>query len=151
VKQRIIPVVLLLGLAGCSSQPLDKEQALKNLKSQAEEVRQAMLEEDHQKMADLTHPTLVEKMGGKARFVQRLESMAGEMKGQGIRLKDMTFSKPSDLVESSGDVYAVVPYKMEIAGLEGAHPSYLIGVSTDRGGTWKFIDGAGVGGDRGKL
>jgi hypothetical protein len=36
-------------------------------------------------------------------------------------------------------------------GATGKQPSYLIAVSPDGGAHWKFIDGAGVGGDRRKL
>ena len=105
-------------------------------------------------MADLTHPTLVEGLGGRTKFVQRLESMAADMKAQGFHILQVTFSEPSELVEASGEVYAIVPFTLEMTApgdIPGTHPSYLIGVSKDRGANWKFIDGSGVAGDREKL
>lgn len=49
---------LLVCLAiGCGGKPLDREQALKKLKTQADEVGRAMLTPDHARMADLSHPT----------------------------------------------------------------------------------------------
>jgi hypothetical protein len=105
-------------------------------------------------MADLTLPALVEKFGGRAGYVQKLESIAAEMKGQGFRLTKFTLRDPSQLVQAAGEVYAVIPSVVELSGPGGAagrQPSYLIAVSTDGGASWKFLDGGGVGGDRGKL
>jgi hypothetical protein len=105
-------------------------------------------------MAELTHPTLVEKFGGLDQYERKLETIAGEMKGQGFGLKNFTIGEPSKLVEASGGVYAVVPFNLELTGPGGASgrkPSYLIGVSADGGANWKFIDGAGVGADRSKV
>jgi hypothetical protein len=51
-------------------------------------------------------------------------------------------------------VYAVVPTELELSGATDAEvkqPSSLIAVSQDGGAGWKFLNGAGVGGDRSKL
>ena len=153
--------LFLLLIVGCASRPEgkkgvapDEQQAVKNLKAQAAEVGRSAVEQDHAKMAELTHPFLIEKLGGRAAFVQKLESIAADMKGQGFGLKKFTMGEPSLLVPAAGQVYAVVPSEVELSGPGGAagkQPSYLIAVSTDGGIQWKFIDGAGVGGDRRKL
>jgi hypothetical protein len=129
-------------------------QALQNLKAQAEEAGRAGLTEDHEKMADLTHPTLVEKFGGRAKYVKKLESVAAQMKQEGFQMKKVTIGEPSKLVQTSGVVYAVVPMQLEMAGPRGStgkKDSYLIASSQDRGAAWTFIDGAGIGSDRGKV
>lgn len=86
--------------------------------------------------------------------MKRLEALAAEMKGEGFQFTGIKFAEPSDLVEASGEVYVVVPCELEVTQPDGSRhrqPSYLIGVSSDRGQNWKFLDGAGVGGDRDKL
>ena len=106
-------------------------------------------------MADLTYEAVVKGMGGKARFTQRLAEIAAEMTGQGFGIKDLILSEPSELIVSNqGNVYSVVLYNIDMTGpgdAKGLKPSYLIGVSTDRGLNWKFIDGGGIAGDRAKL
>src|SRR2546425_674690 len=104
---RLLICAIAIDAVGCSSKSLDRERAITSLKSQAEEVRRAILQEDHQRMADVTHPMLIEKFGGRTKFVQLLDSMAAEMKGQGFRFKEITFSEPSELVEASREVYAI--------------------------------------------
>jgi hypothetical protein len=152
---RSSPCLCLLLIVGCTRpQSLDPQQAQKALKAQAEEVGRAAVEEDHPKMAELTLPALVDKFGGPAAYVRQLESMAAEMKGQGCRLTKYRIGDPSPLVEASGAVYAVIPMVLELSGPGGAAgraPSYLIAVSQDGGASWKFVDGAGAGNDRGKV
>src|SRR5438045_3659895 len=96
--------------------PLDQQQALKNLKSQANQLGRAALEEDHATMAQLTHPVLVEKLGGRARYENKLTSMAREMKDQGFGLKTYSVGEPSELVQASQEVFAVVPCQIELTG-----------------------------------
>ncbi len=148
----LLLAIFLVG--GCSSKPLDREQAQKNMQSQAGEVRQAMLKEDHRKMAELSHPMLVENLGGTDQFVKKLTTMAAEMKGQGFRFVEIKLGEPSKLVEASGDLYGVIPFTLLMTGpggKKGTTPSYLIAVSTDGGRTWKFLDGSGIASDPSKL
>jgi hypothetical protein len=132
----------------------EHQQARENLISQSEAIGRAAVDEDHAKMAELTLPVLVEKFGGRAAYIKKLESIASEMKREGFRLKKWTLADPSPLVQSVSEVYAVVPAAVELSGPGGAvgrKSSYLIAVSGDGGASWKFIDGAGIGADRSKL
>jgi hypothetical protein len=141
-------------LAGCSRGSVPPADALGNLKAQAEEMGRASLRQDHQRMADLTHPALVRQAGGRSKYIQMLDSTAKEIKSQGFGLAGIHFEAPSALVESAGNVYAVIPYKMDMTGPGGAQgttPGYFIGVSADGGRSWKFVDGAGADGDRGNV
>jgi hypothetical protein len=134
--------------------PPNKQQARANLIALAEQIGQAALQEDHLRMADLTYPLLVEKLGGRELYVVKLEEVAAETRGQGWRLKKFTVGDPSDLTEAGTEMYAVVPYDMEMsspAGVPAKLPSFLVAVSQNKGATWTFVDGAGIGVDRSKL
>jgi hypothetical protein len=151
---RFLAFTIVIGLIGCTAKPLDRARASQALMAYAEQVHQATLQRDHQRMAELTHPAVVNGLGGKERFTQRLAEIAAEMSDKGFGITDITLSEPSELVESRSSVYAVVHFDLRMTGPGGAtgvKPSYLIGVSTDGGTSWKFIDGDGVAGDRAKL
>src|SRR5262249_4226189 len=151
---RLFLCSLPLGLLGCSSGSFHQDQARANLLADAEKMRTAILQEDHAQAAGLTHPDVGKSLGGTERFLRRLEEFADEMKRNGFAWQDLVFAEPSEVIEASGDLYAVVPYTLEMAGPGGAtgtKPSYLIGVSKDRGKAWTFIDGEGIAGDREKL
>jgi hypothetical protein len=141
---------------GCSppARPFESSEAVANLRAQAAAVERAMLREDHQQMADLTHPALVSRCGGRAEYVKFLETTAADLRAQGLKFHAFRFGTPSPMFEAAGLVYAVYPYTLELTGANGedaGQPSYLVCTSNDSGVTWKFLDGAGVGSDRGKL
>jgi hypothetical protein len=153
MKGTVIIFLACTFAAGCAAKPIDKQQALQNLKAQAEEAGAAMVNLDHQREADLTHPELVKAMGGRDEFIRRLASMASEASQKGFQVTRVTVSEPSVLVEAKKDCYSIVVTSLKLSGPGGAvgtKRSFLIGVSTDRGATWKFIDGEGIGVDRGK-
>lgn len=154
----------LVLVAGCASKPPaeetkkppkpEPEQAFKNLKEQADIIGQAAVNEDIAKTMELTHPALIEKLGGPKVLKQKMDSMAAEMKAQGFRIKKCTLEEPSEIVESEGELFAVVPTNQVLSGpggKEGKQDSYLIAVSKDGGTTWKFIDGYGLAGSRSQI
>jgi hypothetical protein len=148
--------VLLGSVIGCSppARLFDGREAVANLRAQATAVEHAMIHEDHQRMADLTHPTLISHCGGRTGYVRMLEKTAADLRGQGLKFHVFRFGTPSQMFESAGEVYAIYPYTLELTGPDGepaGQPSYLVCTSNDGGATWKFLDGAGVGSDRGKL
>jgi hypothetical protein len=153
---RSLRLVLLVCIVGCSPpvRLVEDDAALANLRNQAGAVERAMVQEEHERMADLTHPALIEQFGGHAAYVRKLEDVAAELRQQGLRFRTFRFGTPSQLIQSGDTLYALFPYTLELTvpdGRSGSQPSYLVCVSADRGGTWWFVDGSGVKGDRGKL
>jgi len=113
-----------------------------------------MLHGDHAAMADLTHRSVVDGMGGREEFVKRLSSIFEEMKGAGFAITELHNRGAADLVEDQGIFYAVVPYDLRMTGpggRKGTSESYLVAVSLDGADSWKFVDGGAVAGDREKL
>jgi hypothetical protein len=146
--------VLVFLTPACSKSTLDKGKAKANLKAFLPEMRRAFLEFDHGKFVGYTHPALVKQMGGTDAMVNKLKGMADEMSREGFKFDDMIFEEPSDIVESAGGVYSVVPFTLRMTsptGGKGTSKSALIGMSSDVGVTWTFVDAEGVGGDRKKL
>jgi hypothetical protein len=148
--------VLLASAVGCSSsaRPFEGEEAVENLKAQAAKVQHAMITEDHQQMADLTHPVLVDHLGGRAGYLRELERTAADLRRQGLKFHAFDFGNLAQVFESGGELYAIYPYTLELTGPKGepaSKPSYLVCTSSDGGAGWKFLDGAGVGSDRRKL
>jgi hypothetical protein len=153
---RSLWLLLLVWVVGCSSpaRPVEDAAALANLRDQAAAVGRAMVQEDHQRMVDLTHPALIEQFGGRAASVRKLQDIAAELRQQGLRFEGFQFGTPSQLVDSGGTLYAVFPYTLELTlpdGRAAGQPSYLVCASTDRGSTWRFLDGSGIKGERSRL
>ena len=74
--------VLLSILIGCTSSapaPAGRAAAA-NLRAHATAVEQAMIHENHQQMADLTHPALVNYFGGRDGYIKELERTAADLR-----------------------------------------------------------------------
>src|SRR5262249_23972762 len=117
---RLLICSSFFGLLGCSSKSFDREQALTNLLAHTDKIRTAILQDDHTRVAELTHPNLVKALGGNETFVRRMEKLTAEMQDKGFAWQGIDFSEPSDLLEASGDLYTIVPYTMRLAGPGGA-------------------------------
>lgn len=154
------PLIILIVLPlGCSTAPFDSAKARESLKAQADEACQAMKRQDYQRMLEVMWPAAVEQLGGEKKCKELLEKIADEMKREGTTIDEMALAEPGEIVSSGDNIYAIAPYTMRISLRDGPSgkttiataKSYLISVSTDRGGNWKFIDGEGIGGNRPKL
>jgi hypothetical protein len=152
---------VVLVAAGCGREPaapdsaaLTREQIEQNLQTQADEMGRAVVGEDHERWAALTHPTLVKNLGGREKYVKRLGDIAAEMKAGGIRMVAVATARPSALAEAGGKWFGVVPSDVEMTGPGGGRAklkAHQIGESADGGRTWRFIDANGIAGDRRKL
>jgi hypothetical protein len=152
---RSLRPLLFISVIGCSSpaQRFDGVEALTNLREQAAAIERAMIQEDHQLMADLTHPSLISQFGGREEYVKKLEATADDLRRQGLKFHAFGFGAPSAIFETAGQLYAIYPYTLLLTGPNrepASQPSYLVCTSNDRGTTWKFLDGSGVGADRSK-
>jgi hypothetical protein len=135
--------LLVLLLSGCSSS-IDREEMRRTLKSQAQETARAMVEDDHPRMVDFTHPKVVELSGGREKMVQMLEAISRDMKGRWPS-RVAVVEDPTGMTEAGGDWYGIVPFTLQMTGKEmrGSLSSALIGVSSDGGRHWKFVDAGG--------
>ena len=139
---------------GAAGATIDRDAVLTNLKTGVEALREAVLREDHSKVAELTCHRVVEGLGGREKFIERLTTIAADMKRSGFRFASMKISIPRDFRESSGELYSIIPQDLQLISSNGDRidkHGYLIGTSFDRGATWRFLDGQGIGTDRKRL
>ncbi|HZU37230.1 MAG TPA: hypothetical protein VFA18_15010 [Gemmataceae bacterium] len=155
------PCLVLLLILGCTSKPpensgantvsFDQVQAQKDCRARAKELATAVVERNHARVADLTLPTVVERLGGRAQFIRKLEEMDESMKRDGFRMTKCTVGKLTQMTASGGAIYAIVPERVELTGPGGAierKSAYLIGVSLNNGTNWSFVDGSSFHGNR---
>ena len=152
--KRLSAILCLAFLALCLAWPGTAADAqITLIKAKAEETSNALVQGDYGKMADLTHPKLVEQVGGRAKMISMIELGMKEMKAQGIEFKSATVEAPSAVVKEGGHLFSVVPFtlKMSVPGGAMSQKSYLIASSADGGKQWHFVDGSGVDDEKLKL
>jgi hypothetical protein len=113
---------------------------------QAKAVAKAVLDEDYNKLVDGTHPKVVEIMGGKEKMIETTKVIMKNLKDMGFKFKSHTVGKPHEPVIDGKTAYLVLPTTLELTTPDSkiVTESYLLGMTTDGGKTWVFVDGAGM-------
>ena len=124
----------------------DPERAVKE---QARAACDAFVRGDLDKFAGLTHPKLVQAMGGRERMIELLKSGQKEMATRGIQLLSASLQPKVEVAQGGDEWFAVVPYDLEMSVPAGRAlvKTWLLGVSADQGKSWTFVDGGKLNAD----
>lgn len=125
-----------------------QEAARAALKAQSEELARAFGGGDFAKVADLSHPSLVELSGGKPHMIEDMAVGMEEMRADGLEYESVSVGDPGQLVPSADgrQLFAVVPNVHRVKTPQGvtASRSYFLGISEDGGARWTFVDGTDI-------
>ena len=115
------------------------------LVAQAQEVNDAFRRRDFARMVDLTYPKVIEAAGGRDKMVSALTKGMKEMETEGVVVLSSTAGAPTQIIQVSGSVYAVIPTTLKVKAQDGIFQteSSMIGISSDGGASWTFIDAGG--------
>jgi hypothetical protein len=115
------------------------------LVAQAQEVNDAFRRRDFARMVDLTYPKVVAAAGGRDKMIAALAKGLKEMEAEGVVVLSSTAAAPKQIVHVSGWIYAVVPTTLKVKAQDGIFQteSSMIGLSSDNGDNWTFIDAGG--------
>jgi hypothetical protein len=118
-------------------------------KRKADEVVQATVKGDFEKIADYTYPKVIADMGGREKMIGAMKFGQRDMQARGITFHSAKVGDPSPLVAGDAELFTIVPFTLEIKVPGGrlTTKSYLLGISADKGKTWTFVDGSGLGND----
>ncbi len=113
---------------------------------QAKAIAKAVLDEDYAKVADATHPAIVQIMGGREKMIDAIKQGMKTAKDMGIKITSHQIGKPGEPVVDGKTAYLIIPTTLEMASrdLKIVSKSYLLGTTSDGGKTWHFADGAGL-------
>jgi hypothetical protein len=131
-------------------EPLTRRQAINNFKAQAQAMLDAMTMENFNAWADLTLPAVLEKSGGREKWMEAMEKMLGMAKHFAIKMDYAKVEEPFSTSIEDTEYFGVIPYVYALKSTEpkgnqeiqkSVQSSFLVGVSIDGGMNWKFMDG----------
>lgn len=156
VNRCLIFVALLTLAVGCAKKEPPKSPAVAqsppattenypNLETQAKEVSDALARKDYARFMDLTYGKVIELLGGREKMIATMSQQLKEMEAEGVTLQSSTSGAPTQYVHDAGSIYAVLPMTLKIKARNGIFQaeSSMIGVSSDGGANWTFIDASG--------
>ena len=115
------------------------------LVAQAQEVNDAFRRRDFGRMVDLTYPKVIEVAGGRDKMIAALAQGLKDMESDGVTVMSSTAAAPIQILHVSNWIYAVVPTTLKVKAKDGVFEtaSSMIGLSSDSGAHWTFIDAGG--------
>jgi hypothetical protein len=116
------------------------------VKKVAKQMSDAFLQGKYDKLLDHTWPEAVKTLGGRKKAIEFLETAMQQMKQAGVSLEKYDVGEPGDFYKEGDNTFVVVPTTLEMKVKKERYrqKGYLLGISTDGGKTWKFVDGAGL-------
>jgi hypothetical protein len=154
---RSTSICLLILAAFCltpSTRAADDDAATvkKTVKQKVQEINDAIIKADFGTVADLTHPKVVQMMGGRDKMIATMQTGEKDMKSKGFAFLSTKVDDPSDTVwggsaaatiAGSAELYVTVPFELKMKTPDGKMTvkSFVIGFSTDKGKTWTFVNG----------
>jgi hypothetical protein len=116
-----------------------------DLKKQAREIGDAWVQKNLERFAELTSPKLIKMLGGKAKFISAMKDEMKWEEAQGLETLSMMPTDVTEFLKVSGSLYAVMPttHRMKMRGELFESYGCLLGVSSDGGVHWTFLDPAG--------
>lgn len=123
------------------SKPGEERAGAKKL---AQAMGDATVKGDPLAVLDHTYePVIKELMGGQKAAEERRKKLFEKFADDGIKYKSYTVGDPGDLYTEGDNTFVVLPTTMEMTTPLGVMKgkAYLLGISTDAGKTWKFVDG----------
>lgn len=133
----LVFALMLNGAVAQSSNP--------NLNAQLEQMKTYFLAEDFDNFANYTYPKILELMGGKTNLVQASQQSMQQMKSEGFEVLDLQFKDASGFLEKAGEKQCTVTQQITMKTPQGTVQSEysLIGISSDNGANWTFMDTSG--------
>jgi hypothetical protein len=145
----------ILGAASCSRTPklaepdlsdIDEPAALAAAENQARKMGDALLKGEVDAILDGTYPRLLELGGGREKMRAEIDKTLEEIKDHGLVVQSYRVTAPDKLYRAKGDLLTILPQLIVMRTPKGKfhQDSFLLGISSDKGRSWTFIDGAGT-------
>jgi hypothetical protein len=81
-------------------------------------------------------------VGGRAKLIENERRVAKEGDDAGLKMVSYEVSEPGEPVIEGGSAYVILPTTLQVRApkFRVVTGAYMLGISTDGGKTWKFVD-----------
>ncbi|PZR25913.1 MAG: hypothetical protein DI535_16535 [Citrobacter freundii] len=141
----LLSLFFLFGSATfCASQStgIDTLRLSKTVAIQLQRLANAMMKGDYETLAKTTYPSLLAKAGGPAKAVAKIKAEMEEMLTEGISFDSVYTGTPVSFVTAGPEIHTLIPQTilLTVKGRKLKSDSFMIGITSDKGNTWYFID-----------
>jgi hypothetical protein len=106
-----------------------------------QKMMQATVDGDYNTVLDMTHPKVLNMMGGKEAALKTVNEQLKKLKESGLQFEMKEVGTPT-FAKADQEIYSATSIGMVMKGLgkKVTVSSAIVGISEDRGKTWKFIN-----------
>lgn len=110
--------------------------------AQANAMGKAFISKDYASFIKYSHPVVVSMMGGRDKMLADTQESFKTFEEEGVSFINVTFSAPSKILESEGELQTTFTEIIEMRVPGGKLTAYakVIALSKDNGAHWYFID-----------
>ncbi|RQO74704.1 hypothetical protein DBR43_04780 [Pedobacter sp. KBW06] len=112
-----------------------------NVKKSASAMLQADEQKDYDTYVSYFYPSELKRRGGKATFIQQIQTNERQAKPIGFSPGKQTLGKVSKIYKAGKELHCTIEWIRRTKGPEGTlvNRSHFLAISADQGTTWKFI------------
>lgn len=112
------------------------------VQQEARRCAQSLLANNYTAIFEYTHERVIEKAGGKQKMMSALELGIAGMKARDMKLLDAKIGDAQPPKKVGTWLVSIIPQTiiLQVREKKITQASHLIGISSDGGKTWKFID-----------
>jgi hypothetical protein len=112
------------------------------IKHQANVLSQAMMKGDYQTIVNNTYPKAVQMAGGKEKMLELINSGISQIQSMGISFEAISTGAPGKFYKAGTEIHCLVPENITFKTPNGRILSHsnLLGISSDDGKSWTFLD-----------
>lgn len=130
--------VLVVSSGLVTAQPTRSERVVQAL----DEMLRAMLARNYSRAVELTHPKVIQSLGGREKAIAAFQSGANSIHSEtGLTPISSKVGSPLGFSVGGSDLFTIVPVTDRFRSPQGTvvAKTHYIGVSPDSGRTWSFV------------
>jgi hypothetical protein len=112
------------------------------VKNQANMVAKATIAGDYKTLVNNTYYKAVQMAGGKEKMIALVTESIKQMKTQGITFESAKVDAPNKFYKAGNEIHCLLPESiiMQLPSARIVSHSSMLGISSDGGKTWSFLD-----------
>src|SRR4051812_39450698 len=112
---RLLASLVMLGFVGAPASNAGDQAVLSALHTQGKAAAKATLDGNYDKLADYTHPKLVELMGGKEKFVATTKALMKSLEEKGIKVISYQLEAAKETHATEDHLFGVLPATLQMS------------------------------------
>ena len=146
MKKLIVALCLLFSFSAFAQSPSSDSVAISNCETQGNIMANLLFEKKYDAFIKYTYAPLLKMAGGAANMTNAVKKSMDELETQGYSFTNISIDKPAKLVHVNKMLQCVVMQhiEMKVPGGRVTTNASLIGISSDNGNNWTFIDTHGA-------